>query len=1080
MKKRSITGIAFFMIYLVISLTFVSANAFAVNVKITKNEGKNGIPGVLDAQGDIWNLEAVVEGATTEVKAEDMSLTVEGADLGKFDSCSSEFNNYKCVLQKGLTEIQEGDYNFAAVLTYLDPLGVAQTTKGSGLVIFDGSGPSVELLSLTQEEGKMKIKFTAKDKPASNCAGLDKVELLDGVGGVLHTFESGFTESEKCNELSKEEAIDLSFTDAGTKVFKLKAYDKLGHTAFSSAKSLTYDKSAPQIGDGLWLNVGTYAGVKPLKLEAAVNVTEEGTLLSSNVKMTTPFWTDKAADSCTELEEHHYYCKWSGTEVTMSDSVTFTVTAKDKWSNTASKTFTQSFIIDTEAPKVVFFGSDTTWDSANGGNDKNYIASKGSKLIAKIEDTGSGLDTASVFADLQELGKGGYEKPTCTQDGSLWTCVWDLGTVSDKTYFNAVLRLGVKDNAGNEILEAQTLALYYDDMAPLVEEFTVTGLGGEGAAKEFFKSGDTLIIDGKVKEETGVRLLVDVNDVLTNAADWPQIEGEEMGVIEVAGNCLQNITDFIWNCQWTIENIKSGPDTAAIKFKVEDTAGNAAGDFTSVISENLNNEEKKCSYSTSTGFETCHLELLGLDTSQVPDFWTVAPAVQTGFVDLDVTNLINTRANFELGLTTIAPNVQAKYIEFANPAEPCKEKGVSSGALESNGTATYGIPLARAFILNNFESPNPQVIVELQPFDSEELLKDKIKALGKEKGTFTTLDVPVICDLKIYSTQGKDIFGQPEVKTAELTLKMGYTQLGAADENMGKKIDAIKDETLFEIAQVTKYINEIIKWANWLASLVSLANDVYAIFQIFKIGISNVESVPFLAPISYNLCAAEDAAAFSLLAGIEWAQIPLAILNCNPNALDDQGKNQVLLGPYGDYQAEVLRVYNAWSGRGLLGLPATSLYENIYTSTIGACVPGILYNLEKYRQVRCREIVCLKQEVPAGLATPESCAELGEYLSCRYWQGNLAATAIPLIGAWDAILEFIKGWASSPLGLIRAGLTIPCQALCFTGAKTSAYCSIAAVGIKLGDIVDAIAGLYYTRPTLTQDPYCSQIGEGVF
>ena len=445
------------MIYLVVSLTFISANAFAVNVKITKNEGKNAIPGVLDAQGDIWSLEAVVEGAAAEVKAEDMSLTVEGADLGKFDSCSSEFNNYKCVLQKGLTEIQEGDYNFVAVLSYLDPFGVGQTTKGSGLVIFDGSGPSVELLS-------------------------------------------------------------LSFIDAGTKVFKLKAYDKLGHTAYSSAKSFTYDKAAPQIGDGLWLNVGTYAGVKPLKLEAAVNVTEEGTLLSSDVKMTTSFWTDKAADSCTELEEHHYYCKWSGTEVILSDSVTFTVTAKDKWSNTASKAFTQSFTIDTEAPKVVFFGSDTKWDSANGGNDKNYIHDE-SKLIVKIEDTGSGLDTNSVFADLQELGKGGYEKPTCTQDGSLWTCVWELGTVSAKTYFNVVLRLGVKDNAGNEILEAQTLALYYDDLAPSVEEFIVTGLGGEGGAKEFFKSGDAILIEGKVKEETGVRLLVDVNDILTNAAD---------------------------------------------------------------------------------------------------------------------------------------------------------------------------------------------------------------------------------------------------------------------------------------------------------------------------------------------------------------------------------------------------------------------------------------------------------------------------------------------------------------------------------------------------------------------------------
>lgn len=1051
------------MIYLVVSLTFVSANAFAVNVKITKNEGKNGIPGVLDAQGDVWNLEAVVEGATTEVKAEDMSLTVEGADLGKFDSCSSEFNNYKCVLQKGLTEIQEGDYNFAAVLTYIDPLGVAQTTKGSGLVIFDGSGPSVELLSLTQEEGKMKIKFTAKDKPASNCAGLDKVELLDGVGGVLHTFESGFTESEKCNELSKEEAIDLSFTDAGTKVFKLKAYDKLGHTAFSSAKSLTYDKSAPQIGDGLWLNVGTYAGVKPLKLEAAVNVTEEGTLLSSNVKMTTPFWTDKAADSCTELEEHHYYCKWSGTEVTMSDSVTFTVTAKDKWSNTASKTFTQSFTIDTEAPKVVFFGSDTTWDSANGGNDKNYIASKGSKLIAKIEDTGSGLDTASVFADLQELGEGGYEKPTCTQDGSLWTCVWDLGTVSDKTYFNAVLRLGVKDNAGNEILEAQTLALYYDDMAPLVEEFTVTGLGGEGAAKEFFKSGDTLIIDGKVKEETGVRLLVDVNDVLTNAADWPQIEGEEMGVIEAAGNCLQNITDFIWNCQWTIENIKSGPDTAAIKFKVKDTAGNAASDFTSAISENLNNEEKKCSYSTSTGFETCHLELLGLDTSQVPDFWTIASASQQGFIDLDVTNLINARANFELGLTTIAPNVQAKYIEFANPAEPCKEKGVSSGALESNGTATYGIPLARAFILNNFESPNPQVIVELQPFDSEELLKDKIKALGKEKGTFTTLDVPVICDLKIYSTQGKDIFGQPEMKTAELVIKFGYTSLGLQAASLDEKVDKAVAEAKDGFWGVIGTLNTILRVVDYFVSVASMILSAVMIFE----GPAKraTDAVPPAGKsISVATCFGINSGTGAAEGVLYYLRIFVGIFSCNETLLD-----LILPG----WHEGVLKIYNTWvstppweyvtkdqAARGIQGTSMASVKDNMILSAATLCVPGIIYNLNKYREIKCRYAYCLKNEVPQGIATAESCSYLEKVLRCKYFTGELYEL-IPFAVFYDAAINILKNSFANPLAMIRTITIATCGTLCLKSGTLSGGCNMVYYIFDIVDFVEGAIGLIY-------------------
>ncbi len=166
-----------------------------------------------------------------------------------------------------------------------------------------------------------------------------------------------------------------------------------------------------------------------------------------------------------------------------------------------------------------------------------------------------------------------------------------------------------------------------------------------------------------------------------------------------------------------------------------------------------------------------------------------------------------------------------------------------------------------------------------------------------------------------------------------------------------------------------------------------------------------------------------------------------------------------------------------WSGRALLGLqaPAQSLYENIYISTIGLCVPGIIYNLEKYRQVQCREILCYKHEVAAGLATPDSCAKLGDYLSCRYWKGSVITGGFILIGAYDVVIEAIKRWFSSPIGFIRASLHIPCIITCATSGSLSGFCTFTAVIIKLGDILDGIVGLIQTRPSITQDPYCSQI-----
>ena len=223
--------------------------------------------------------------------------------------------------------------------------------------------------------------------------------------------------------------------------------------------------------------------------------------------------------------------------------------------------------------------------------------------------------------------------------------------------------------------------------------------------------------------------------------------------------------------------------------------------------------------------------------------------------------------------------------------------------------------------------------------------------------------------------------------------------------------------------------------------------------------------------------------------GVEWLQIPLAILNCDPRTKGQEagetseeakkdffGKSDVLFdNAYGQYQATVLEAYNVWSGRALLGLPAESLYENIYTSSIGLCPTGIIYNLEKYRQVRCQEILCYKNDIPAGLATVDSCSKRADYLTCRYFIGSFASSHIPLIKAWDSVIGFIKSWASSPVGLARAALEIPCRVMCAADVTGSAYCTFATTIIKLGDIVNTVAGAVQTFPTQVSDPYCSRI-----
>src|SRR3989338_11645513 len=79
-----------FMILLVLTMPVYSASALAASVQITKNQGEAGIEQHIDAQGDVWTVEALISGAgtsNTSVKPEDVKIKI-GDNQATFTSCS--------------------------------------------------------------------------------------------------------------------------------------------------------------------------------------------------------------------------------------------------------------------------------------------------------------------------------------------------------------------------------------------------------------------------------------------------------------------------------------------------------------------------------------------------------------------------------------------------------------------------------------------------------------------------------------------------------------------------------------------------------------------------------------------------------------------------------------------------------------------------------------------------------------------------------------------------------------------------------------------------------------------------------
>ena len=81
-QTKTWSFIGLFLISLIITLPFYSANALATSIQITKNTGEAGIDSYIDAQGDAWSVEALISGSNetsinpSNVKIWDFSLKI--------------------------------------------------------------------------------------------------------------------------------------------------------------------------------------------------------------------------------------------------------------------------------------------------------------------------------------------------------------------------------------------------------------------------------------------------------------------------------------------------------------------------------------------------------------------------------------------------------------------------------------------------------------------------------------------------------------------------------------------------------------------------------------------------------------------------------------------------------------------------------------------------------------------------------------------------------------------------------------------------------------------------------------------
>ncbi|MFQ5621525.1 MAG: hypothetical protein ACE5FT_06820, partial [Candidatus Nanoarchaeia archaeon] len=139
--------------------------------------------------------------------------------------------------------------------------------------------------------------------------------------------------------------------------------------------------------------------------------------------------------------------------------------------------------------------------------------------------------------------------------------------------------------------------------------------------------------------------------------------------------------------------------------------------------------------------------------------------------------------------------------------------------------------------------------------------------------------------------------------------------------------------------------------------------------------------------------------------------------------------------------------------------PATlNIKESIILSSMCLCVPGIIYNLNKLREIECQKALCMKSEVRDKGLPPTVCNDLEGYLKCNFIVGDVFSL-FPPARVWSQVTDLLSTVLANPVELFQLYSGFVCRGMCPAKADKYLACRIPKTLSKLGDAIVSFTGI---------------------
>ena len=974
------------LLLILLFLACAGISSAAINVKSI--EGDAGFQG----------YRAVNDSITINLTSSSDNLSIEGIP-----------DNACTCTKKGLyyCSCQFSDSQDSATVSYsiTDDLG---DSANALMKVDDGIGNIV--YSVQNNNGNATLTYSITDTGYNGnnaCSGIADLEIYSGSDNPNSV---DFNNSPgNCLAAGKV----LLNVDSGDSEFYIIAKDNVGNEKESEHKNITIDVTAPEVGNVAIKSYGkdllAIAQNAEIPVDISFDVTENhlssiyadissinnnAAIKPSYKKIIVPIagciMNDSSGDKI-------YSCTIKAKTLrTTASSVNISITANDTYGNADTSIFAESFKIDNTKPNAQI-----TTDKCDSKG-KCYVSNGVNKINIALDKMN--FDNMKLFFTINGLTS---QIINCTQSGCYGYITINCQSGNDVA---AQISPQSTDDSGNKILSTP-VSLKCDNNAPKFINVTFRGENNDAQFKDIIMSNSRVIINALIYDAESDEL----GNITAYLADMKNTTENPTG-------CVKDFSTNIFNCSWTILNINSGYYKTSITINISDIVGNTvSADYAVTVLSFKDNSTP---------------DLLKLTFDKV-----VPTSINRISLDLANTNMLSyfVYAQYHINAKGNAKDV----VLLMQKPNDCIFKNLDTDKpFDASMFASVGIA---------------DPYLSLGQINRMDFIFDDNIAVNDLPDNFMAY-----CNISAYVKQGTVVYQNPQTLMVEIPFSLRNAKLGTPGTVFANKINDATDSFLYK-AQILGLANSILPkiqriceiknyfaMASFAGSLISTVGA--AVSPVIGTGVqqgsmSFVVHIESLANCFYGdektqpqNNAVLQAQATDKTKGSQ-ANLGIPVSSC-PNLVRDtcdflscsvaEKYQQAGIGLLDtDSNHGNVQLTNIFSSdiidKGILkNVDVPDVSNSLIMAAYTQCWPAVIYNLNKWRQIDCGYVYCLKETSSRGTDI-SVCDKVKSTQTCSLIVGEVFE--LPYVNIGKNIINNIGELINSvgPLAVVSLAKMGPCD-----------------------------------------------------